>query len=46
MLLKGSDARRAELGLYAPPSPALAKLRAGIKNAFDPDNLLNPGRLG
>ncbi len=45
MLLKASDARRAELGLYAPPSPALAHLRAGIKNAFDPDNLLNPGRI-
>jgi len=45
MLLKASDARRAALGLYAPPSPALAKLRAGIKNAFDPDGLLNPGRI-
>ena len=45
MLLKASDARRAELGLFAPPPPALAKLRAGIKNAFDPDGLLNPGRI-
>ena len=46
MLLKAADARRAELGLYAAPPPALAHLRAGIKKAFDPDNLLNPGRLG
>ena len=45
MLLKASDARRAELGLYAPPPPALAKLRGGIKSAFDPDGLFNPGRI-
>ena len=45
MLLKASDARRAELGLYAAAPPALAKLRAGIKNAFDPEGLLNPGRI-
>lgn len=45
MLLKASDARRAALGLYAAPPPALAALRAGIKNAFDPDRLLNPGRI-
>jgi glycolate oxidase FAD binding subunit len=45
MLLKASDARRAELGLYAAAPPALAKLRAGIKSAFDPEGLLNPGRI-
>jgi glycolate oxidase FAD binding subunit len=45
MLLKASDESRARLGLYAAPPPALAKLRAGIKHAFDPDNLLNPGRI-
>jgi glycolate oxidase FAD binding subunit len=45
MLLKASDQSRAALGLYAPPSPALAKLRAGIKSAFDPDGLFNPGRI-
>jgi glycolate oxidase FAD binding subunit len=45
MLLKASDAHRAALGLYAPPPPPLAKLRAGIKSAFDPDGLLNPGRI-
>ncbi len=45
MLLKASDESRAALGLYAPPPPALAKLRAGIKHAFDPDGLLNPGRI-
>jgi glycolate oxidase FAD binding subunit len=45
MLLKATDEHRAALGLYAPPPPALAKLRAGIKNAFDPDGLLNPGRI-
>ena len=45
MLLKASEASRAALGLYAPPPPALAALRARVKNAFDPDGLLNPGRI-
>ena len=45
MLLKASDENRAALGLYAPPPPALAGLRARVKNAFDPDGLLNPGRI-
>jgi glycolate oxidase FAD binding subunit len=45
MLLKAAEESRNRLGLYAPPPPALAGLRARVKNAFDPDNLLNPGRL-
>jgi len=45
MLLRASDAARAALGLYAPPPPALARLRAGVKAAFDPDGLFNPGRI-
>jgi glycolate oxidase FAD binding subunit len=45
MLLKASETDRARLGLYAPPPPALARLRARVKHAFDPDGLLNPGRL-
>jgi glycolate oxidase FAD binding subunit len=45
MLLKASDESRAALGLYASPPPALAALRARVKNAFDPDGLLNPGRI-
>jgi glycolate oxidase FAD binding subunit len=45
MLLKASDESRAAHGLYAPPPPPLASLRAGIKRAFDPDGLLNPGRI-
>jgi glycolate oxidase FAD binding subunit len=45
MLLKASEASRAALGLYAPPAAPLAALRARIKNAFDPDGLLNPGRI-
>jgi len=45
MLLKASDESRAALGLYAPPPAALAGLRARIKHAFDPDGLLNPGRM-
>jgi glycolate oxidase FAD binding subunit len=45
MLLKASDESRASLGLYAPPPAPLAALRARVKNAFDPDDLLNPGRI-
>ena len=45
MLLKASDQSRETLGLYAPPAPALARLRAGVKSAFDPDGLFNPGRI-
>jgi len=45
MLLKAPAARRAALGLYAPPTPALAALTGAVRAAFDPLGLFNPGRL-
>ena len=32
-------------GVLAPLSPALAQVHRGLKAAFDPDRILNPGRL-
>ncbi len=45
MLLRGSAASRASLGLFAPQPPALAALSRSVKAAFDPLSLFNPGRL-
>ncbi len=45
MLLRGSAASRASLGLFAPQPHALAALNRSVKAAFDPLSLFNPGRL-
>jgi glycolate oxidase FAD binding subunit len=45
MLLRAPAARRAELGLYPPQSPALAAVTQSLRAAFDPLGLFNPGRL-
>ena len=45
MLLRGSAASRASLGLFAPQPHALAALNRSVKAAFDPLLLFNPGRL-
>ena len=45
MLLRGSAASRASLGLFAPQPHALAALNRSMKAAFDPLSLFNPGRL-
>lgn len=45
MLLRASAERRASLGLFAAPPPALAALNRSVKAAFDPLSLFNPGRL-
>ena len=36
---------KAQLGAFAPLSPALERIHAALKQAFDPDGILNPGRL-
>lgn len=41
-LFRGLDKRA---GAFAPLSPALARIHAELKKAFDPDALFNPGRL-
>jgi glycolate oxidase FAD binding subunit len=32
-------------GLFAPLPPALTQIHRGLKEAFDPDGIFNPGRL-
>jgi len=31
---------------FQPEAPALAALSARVKDAFDPERILNPGRMG
>ena len=45
MLLRGSPASRASLGLFAPQVPVLASLNRAVKAAFDPLSLFNPDRI-
>lgn len=44
-LMRASDALRATLDVFQPQDAALMKLTAGIKASFDPDGVLNPGRM-
>ena len=41
-LFRGGDLRQ---GAFAPLAPALLKLHRGLKAAFDPEGIFNPGRL-
>jgi glycolate oxidase FAD binding subunit len=36
---------RAAVPVFEPPAPPLAAITAGIKASFDPDRILNPGRM-
>ena len=45
LLLRASEALRAELPVFQPPSSGRAALSARIKEAFDPRGILNPGRM-
>lgn len=44
-LMRASDGLRASLDVFQPQDAALMKLTAGIKASFDPDGILNPGRM-
>jgi glycolate oxidase FAD binding subunit len=44
-LVRADEALRARVAVFEPPSPAVAKLIAGIKASFDPDRILNPGLM-
>lgn len=44
-LVRASDAVRAEVGAFPPEPPALAALSRRIKAGFDPNGVLNPGRM-
>ena len=45
-LIRAPEQRRRALAVFEPQAPALAAIAARFKAAFDPDNRLNPGRMG
>jgi glycolate oxidase FAD binding subunit len=44
-LVRAPEAVRAAVPVFQPPTPAVAALSARIKDAFDPQRILNPGRM-
>jgi glycolate oxidase FAD binding subunit len=44
-LLRAPEAVRATTPVFQPLDPAVQKLQAGLKASFDPDGVLNPGRM-
>lgn len=44
-LVRGTPELRAALSVFHPLAPPVLKLHAGIKASFDPDRILNPGRM-
>ncbi len=44
-LVRASEEARARIDVFQPQGEALMKLTGGIKAAFDPDGVLNPGRM-
>jgi glycolate oxidase FAD binding subunit len=44
-LIRAPAAVRAAVSVFQPPPPAVAALSARVKEAFDPQRILNPGRM-
>jgi glycolate oxidase FAD binding subunit len=44
-LVRAPDALRSRAAVFDPPSPIVLKLTRGIKASFDPDGILNFGRM-
>jgi glycolate oxidase FAD binding subunit len=44
-LIRAREAVRREVEVFQPQAPALEKLSRGLKDVFDPQGLLNPGRM-
>jgi glycolate oxidase FAD binding subunit len=44
-LVRATAAERATAAVFQPQPPALAALAARLKEQFDPENILNPGRM-
>jgi glycolate oxidase FAD binding subunit len=44
-LIRGSAALRAAVAVFQPQAPALARLSARVKDSFDPQRILNRGRM-
>lgn len=45
ILIRASEAVRRQVEVFQPQTPALERLSRGLKQAFDPMGLLNPGRM-
>jgi glycolate oxidase FAD binding subunit len=45
MLLRAPDGLRASVGVFPPQADALAALTRRVKDAFDPQRILSPGRM-
>ncbi|MGE0282472.1 MAG: FAD-binding protein [Rhizobiaceae bacterium] len=45
-LVRATPAIRAAVSVFEPQAPALAELSRRLKAEFDPNNILNPGRMG
>jgi glycolate oxidase FAD binding subunit len=44
-MVRAPDALRSVVPVFDPPAPALAALSARVKESFDPQRILNPGRM-
>ena len=44
-LIRGSEALRAKIAPFQPQPEPIRKINARIKDGFDPENILNPGRM-
>jgi glycolate oxidase FAD binding subunit len=45
-LMRASDAVRLAVPVFEPQAEPLALLSARVKDSFDPQRILNPGRMG
>jgi glycolate dehydrogenase FAD-binding subunit len=45
-LIRGDTTLRRTASVFQPHSPALAKISSGLREKFDPQNILNPGLMG
>jgi glycolate oxidase FAD binding subunit len=45
-LIRATEDQRRTIPIFEPQPPALAALAARLKEQFDPNNILNPGRMG
>jgi glycolate oxidase FAD binding subunit len=45
-LIRASEVQRRTIPVFEPQPPALAALAARLKEQFDPNYILNPGRMG
>ncbi|MGB7367824.1 MAG: glycolate oxidase subunit GlcE, partial [Methylovirgula sp.] len=44
-LVRAPQDLRSRIDVFEPLSPPLLKITAGIKASFDPDRIINPGRM-